>query len=148
MAATWIFGLQRSFSLLNELRKHLGLFVCSCSLLRCLSQTGIPTNHYFFFGANRLTLFAWLDCRCGVLGMAFKPNNDDFRESLAFKLRRLLSWEGAEVFCTDVHLQREGFVSLSHLAQTGALFSPLFLQTKSEVLEGESLCRFFWMGFC
>jgi len=53
--------------------------------------------------------------KCGVLGMAFKPDNDDWRESLAFKLRRLLLWEGAEVFCTDVYLQRDGFVTLKEL---------------------------------
>merc|ERR1712176_253330 len=41
--------------------------------------------------------------RCGVLGMAFKPDNDDARESLAFKLRRLLLWEGAEVRCSDIY---------------------------------------------
>merc|ERR550537_899204 len=53
--------------------------------------------------------------KCGILGMAFKPNNDDFRESLAFKLRRLLHKEGAEVLCTDVYIQREGFVGLEEL---------------------------------
>mmetsp|Transcript_94239 Transcript_94239/g.172727 ORF Transcript_94239/g.172727 Transcript_94239/m.172727 type:complete len:759 (-) Transcript_94239:66-2342(-) len=52
---------------------------------------------------------------CGILGMAFKPDNDDFRESLAFKLRRLLLWEGADLLCTDVYLHREGFVSVSEL---------------------------------
>merc|ERR1712176_15937 len=31
---------------------------------------------------------------CGILGMTFKPDNDDIRESLAYKLRRLLLWEG------------------------------------------------------
>ncbi|CAE8651347.1 unnamed protein product [Polarella glacialis] len=55
--------------------------------------------------------------KCGVLGMAFKPNNDDWRESLAFKLRRLLLWEGAEVICTDVYLQRDGFVGLKQLLE-------------------------------
>merc|ERR1739848_281494 len=54
---------------------------------------------------------------CGILGMAFKPNNDDFRESLAFKLRRLLLWEGAEVFCSDAHMQRSDFVSAAHLLE-------------------------------
>ena len=56
-----------------------------------------------------------LAAKCGIIGMAFKPDNDDSRESLAFKLRRLLVWEGAEVLCTDVHLAREGFVGLRQL---------------------------------
>ena len=55
--------------------------------------------------------------RCGILGMAFKPDNDDWRESLAFKLRRLLVWEGAQVVCTDVHLARDGFVELHKLLE-------------------------------
>lgn len=55
--------------------------------------------------------------KCGVLGMAFKPNNDDFRESLAFKLRRLLAWEGAEVFCADAHMSRSDFVSVEHVLE-------------------------------
>jgi len=49
--------------------------------------------------------------RCGIFGMAFKPKNDDHRESLAFKLRRLLRQEGAQVLCTDLHMNREEFVS-------------------------------------
>lgn len=53
--------------------------------------------------------------KCGILGMAFKPNNDDFRESLAFKLRRLAIHEGAEVICTDVYLKRPGFLGLQDM---------------------------------
>jgi len=52
---------------------------------------------------------------CGILGMAFKPDNDDERESLAFKLRRLLLWEGAEVLCSDVYLHRKDFVATEDL---------------------------------
>jgi len=53
--------------------------------------------------------------KVGILGMAFKPNNDDFRESLAFKLRRLLLWEGADLLCTDVYIKRDGYVELEDL---------------------------------
>ena len=39
--------------------------------------------------------------KCGILGMAFKPDSDDCSDSLAFKLRDLLLREGAEVSCAD-----------------------------------------------
>ena len=48
----------------------------------------------------------------GILGMAFKANNDDTRESLAFKLRKLLQFEGANVLCTDPFIQDDTFTSL------------------------------------
>lgn len=59
--------------------------------------------------------------RCGILGMAFKPDNDDVRESLAFKLRRLLLWEGAEVLCTDVYIKRADFVQVDRLLEHSEL---------------------------
>jgi len=37
----------------------------------------------------------------GILGMAFKADNDDTRESLAFKLKKLLELECRRVLCTD-----------------------------------------------
>lgn len=37
----------------------------------------------------------------GLLGMAFKGDNDDTRESLAFKMRKLLTLECKDVVCTD-----------------------------------------------
>ncbi|MCX6906805.1 MAG: nucleotide sugar dehydrogenase [Verrucomicrobia bacterium] len=48
----------------------------------------------------------------GILGMAFKPNNDDKRESLAYKLRKLLVYEGAQVLCTDPYIRDADFVPL------------------------------------
>jgi UDP-N-acetyl-D-mannosaminuronic acid dehydrogenase len=37
----------------------------------------------------------------GILGMAFKAESDDTRASLSYKLRKLLTWAGATVWCTD-----------------------------------------------
>jgi UDP-N-acetyl-D-mannosaminuronic acid dehydrogenase len=41
----------------------------------------------------------------GILGMAFKAESDDTRASLSFKLRKLLTWAGATVVCTDPYVQ-------------------------------------------
>ena len=42
--------------------------------------------------------------RIGILGMAFKAESDDMRASLSYKLRKLLSWAGAQVVCTDPYV--------------------------------------------
>jgi UDP-N-acetyl-D-mannosaminuronic acid dehydrogenase len=40
----------------------------------------------------------------GVLGMAFKPNCDDPRDSLSYKLRRVLQLQSRRVLCTDPYV--------------------------------------------
>jgi UDP-N-acetyl-D-mannosaminuronic acid dehydrogenase len=40
----------------------------------------------------------------GILGMAFKPNSDDPRDALSYKLRKLLTLESKQVLCTDPHV--------------------------------------------
>lgn len=47
-----------------------------------------------------------------ILGMAFKGNNDDHRDSLAYKLRKVLVLESREVICSDPYIQDPSFVSL------------------------------------
>jgi len=47
-----------------------------------------------------------------VLGMAFKSESDDKRESLSYKLRKLLMVEAREVLCTDPYVVDEKLVSL------------------------------------
>lgn len=54
----------------------------------------------------------------GILGMAFKPNNDDSRESLAYKLRKLLQYEGANVVCTDPYIDAPAFSSIDTVLDT------------------------------
>ena len=51
------------------------------------------------------------DC-AAILGMAFKGNCDDHRDSLAYKLRKVLTLECREVICTDPYIQDPSFVSL------------------------------------
>ncbi len=41
------------------------------------------------------------DMTVGILGMAFKPNSDDPRSSLSYKLRKVLLMEARRVLCTD-----------------------------------------------
>ena len=43
----------------------------------------------------------------GILGMAFKAESDDTRSSLSYKLKRLLKFKAARVFCTDPYVQHD-----------------------------------------
>jgi UDP-N-acetyl-D-mannosaminuronic acid dehydrogenase len=40
----------------------------------------------------------------GILGMAFKGGSDDTRSSLAYKLKRILTFTADAVYCTDPHV--------------------------------------------
>jgi UDP-N-acetyl-D-mannosaminuronic acid dehydrogenase len=48
----------------------------------------------------------------GILGMAFKPDSDDGRDSLSFKLKKSLEVECREVLCTDPFVKDESFTPL------------------------------------
>lgn len=43
--------------------------------------------------------------KIAILGMTFKSNNDDIRESLAFKIKKELEFKMSEVFVSDVYLE-------------------------------------------
>ena len=51
----------------------------------------------------------------GILGMAFKADVDDPRDSLAYKLRKILAFETQNVLCSDVYIQDPDFVSTEEL---------------------------------
>jgi UDP-N-acetyl-D-mannosaminuronic acid dehydrogenase len=47
--------------------------------------------------------------------MAFKAESDDTRASLSYKLRKLLSWAGAQVLCTDPYVVDDRLVPLEEV---------------------------------
>jgi UDP-N-acetyl-D-mannosaminuronic acid dehydrogenase len=49
----------------------------------------------------------------GILGMAFKPNSDDPRSSLSYKLRKVLLLECKRVLCTDPYVPDTGLSPLA-----------------------------------
>lgn len=51
----------------------------------------------------------------GILGMAFKAESDDGRESLSYKLRKILEIEADTVLCSDVYIKAADFVSEADL---------------------------------
>jgi UDP-N-acetyl-D-mannosaminuronic acid dehydrogenase len=51
----------------------------------------------------------------GVLGMAFKGDNDDPRESLSYKLKKGLEVEADTVLCHDPYIKDPRFVSLDEI---------------------------------
>jgi UDP-N-acetyl-D-mannosaminuronic acid dehydrogenase len=48
--------------------------------------------------------------RVGILGMAFKADSDDIRDSLSYKLGKLLRFHGANVFYSDEYAKDPTFV--------------------------------------
>lgn len=51
----------------------------------------------------------------GILGMAFKANIDDNRESLSYKLKKILTIESRKVLCSDVYIEEPGLVGIEEV---------------------------------
>jgi UDP-N-acetyl-D-mannosaminuronic acid dehydrogenase len=78
--------------------------------------------------------------KVGVLGMAFKAESDDPRDSLSYKLRKLLALEAREVLCTDPYVQDATLLPLERvLAEADALFvaTPHRLYRELPPIEGK-----------
>lgn len=56
--------------------------------------------------------------RVGILGMAFKANIDDTRESLSYKLGKVLRFRGAEVRYSDEHAKDPTFIQAQDLVRS------------------------------
>ena len=72
-----------------------------------LINEGLPN-----FIVTQLRKTGMRDKTIAILGMAFKGDSDDKRESLSYKLRKLLILEAKEVVCTDPYVPDPDLVPL------------------------------------
>ena len=82
--------------------------------------------------------------RIGILGMAFKAESDDIRDSLSYKLGKLLRFHGAQVFYSDEYakdptfISKEDLVARSEIVIVGAAhtaYRKLRIPAKTEVVD-------------
>jgi UDP-N-acetyl-D-mannosaminuronic acid dehydrogenase len=91
-------------------------FATGPCLLKDTMQLAAFTNNGFVLGHSAMLVneglplylvsrlerrFDLAETTVGILGMAFKAETDDTRDSLAYKLRRILRFRARDVLCTD-----------------------------------------------
>ena len=99
-------------------------------LFKDTMQLSAFTNNQFFLGHGAMLVNEGLphyvvsalrrrmnlsSATVGILGMAFKANVDDIRDSLSFKLRQLLEIEAMAVLCSDPYVKHPDFVAAETL---------------------------------
>jgi UDP-N-acetyl-D-mannosaminuronic acid dehydrogenase len=102
-------------------------FAAGPCLFKDTMQLASCSNNNFFLGHSAMLIneglpnfivqrlknrFSLKDKIVGILGMAFKGNIDDSRESLSYKLKKILEIESKQVFCTDPFVKDKELVSL------------------------------------
>jgi UDP-N-acetyl-D-mannosaminuronic acid dehydrogenase len=78
----------------------------------------------------------------GILGMAFKAESDDTRDSLSYKLKKLLTLETKRVLCTDPYVKDPSFAPLEQvLAEADVLFvgAPHIVYRQLKIPAGKKL---------
>jgi UDP-N-acetyl-D-mannosaminuronic acid dehydrogenase len=96
-----------------------------CLLKDTLQLSAFSGNHFFMghaamlvneglpnFVVAQLRKTGIAGKKVAILGMAFKADSDDKRESLSYKLRKLLIFEAEEVLCSDPFIHDPDFLPL------------------------------------
>lgn len=78
-----------------------------------LINEGLP-GHVIELARRQVDL---AECTVGILGMAFKGDSDDARDSLSYKLRKLLSLQARKVLCADPYVRDESLISQEQLIE-------------------------------
>ncbi len=81
------------------------------------SAVRINENLPKFIVKKLISKYVLKNLTIGILGMAFKANIDDSRDSLSYKLKQLLKHHGAKVICSDEYIKDPSFVNKEELIQ-------------------------------
>lgn len=102
-------------------------FTAGPCLFKDTMQLAAYSNNSFFLGHAAMLIneglpnfivqrlkerYSLKDNTVGILGMAFKGDSDDPRESLSYKLKKILEIEAFEVLCTDPFVKDSALVDL------------------------------------
>jgi UDP-N-acetyl-D-mannosaminuronic acid dehydrogenase len=102
-------------------------FAAGPCLFKDTMQLAAFNNNHFVLGHSAMLIneglplylvsrlearFDLAELTVGVLGMAFKGGSDDPRESLAYKLRKILTMKAKETLCSDPYIVDSRFVPM------------------------------------
>ena len=105
-------------------------FASGPCLFKDTMQLSAFTNNKFFLGHGAMLINEGLPNflveqtkkrmplrgkKAGILGMTFKADSDDKRDSLSYKLRKVLEMEAGAVMCSDAYIHEPGFVGEAEL---------------------------------
>ena len=105
-------------------------FTAGPCLFKDTMQLAAFSNNTFFLGHAAMLIneglpnfivqrlkekYSLKDKVVGILGMAFKGDSDDPRESLSYKLKKILEIDSKKVLCTDPFVKDDTLVSLDEV---------------------------------
>ncbi len=106
-----------------------------CLLKDTLQLSAFSGNHFFLghaamlvneglpdFVVTQMRPLDLADKTVAILGMAFKGDSDDNRDSLSYKLKKLLEVEAKEVLCTDPYVPDPRLVPLDEALNRAQIF--------------------------
>lgn len=108
-------------------------FAAGPCLLKDTMQLAAFSNNNFFLGHSAMLVNEGLPAfvmkkiterypdvgqkTIGILGMAFKPENDDERDSLSFKMRKVAATKAKKVMCHDPYIKSDEFFALEDVLE-------------------------------
>ncbi len=105
-------------------------FAAGPCLFKDTMQLSAFTDNTFFLGHSAMLIneglpnfivaklgnkYELADKTVGLLGMAFKAESDDIRESLSYKLKKILEIKARQLYCSDPYVNDDRFVSEAEL---------------------------------
>jgi UDP-N-acetyl-D-mannosaminuronic acid dehydrogenase len=107
-------------------------FAAGPCLFKDTMQLAAFNDNAFYIGHSAMLINEWLPNylveklksstdlsrkTVGILGLAFKAESDDERDSLSFKLKKLLETEAARVICSDPYIKKACYMEPEELVK-------------------------------